>query len=745
MYRILFLLSLSLLLPLCSFADGITGRVVSAENDEPITGAYLIWVGTMRGAVTDLDGAFETDQPADAFLLAASCVGYQSDTLDVRTASPLVFRLRPLVMDEVTVSGRLVGSKINRLSALATIDMNSAELCKAACCNLGESFETNASVDVNYADAATGARTIQMLGLSGRYVQMLVENVPNLRGLAAPYGLSYVPGPWMDGIQVSKGVGTVVNGYEAFTGQINIEYKKPTTDELVSANVFAASNGRVEANANLALRLTPRLSTSFMVNASDDLMAMDENDDGFRDEPQVRQLNLLNRWHYRTADGGYNFFLTVKSLSEERRGGHVDFSGSSPRSDLFGVNVRSQRVESWMKNAFIFSESTNIGIATGYIYHDQKSFFGLRICDASQHSYNVNAIFNTHLDADGWLHEFHAGLSSQGDFLDEQATLDAALSQFFAPSLDDVSVGAFAQYTLKKSDVLTLIAGLRADHNSNYDFFLTPRLHLRFAPSERSVIRAAVGKGYRTAALLAENNFLLSSARRWEISDFYGQESAWNMGVNLTRYIDIAGNELTLNAEYYHTAFVRQMTTDMDVSPRLLVAGFSSDRSFADNVQVEAKYSPLRGLELSAAWRWNSAKQTLGGELRQRPLVSRYKGLFTASYATPLKTWQFDANVQFAGGGRVPTTEGNPLAYQRSTSFSPYQLYNAQVTKWFRNWSLYVGCENIANFMQSNPIIAADDPFGRYFDASLIWGPLMSRKFYFGVRFALTRDDDDDD
>jgi len=475
-----------------------------------------------------------------------------------------------------------------------------------------------------------------------------------------------------------------------------------------------------------------------MVNASNDLMTMDENDDKFRDEPQTRQLNLLNRWHYRTADGGYNFFFTVKTLNEERRGGHVDFSGRTPSADLFGVNVRTQRVESWMKNAFIFTENTNLGIATGYIYHKQKSFFGLRTYDGTQHSYNANVIFNTEIETDEWSHTVHAGISSQGDFLDEEANVGT----IYTPHLDDVSAGAFAQYTIKQADRLTIIAGLRADYNNRYKLFVTPRLHLRYAPTEHTTIRAAIGKGYRTAAILAENNFMFSSARQWHIADFYGQEKAWNMGVNVTQYIHLWDNELTLNAEYYYTTFGKQMVIDLDASARTVEATISGARSYANNVQVEAKYSPVRNLELTAAWRWNSAKQTLGGELRQRLLVSRYKGLLTASYATPLKTWQFDANVQFSGGGRVPTTAENPVEYQRDNTFAPYQMYNAQITKWFRVWSVYVGCENIGNFMQKNPIIAANDPFGQYFDGSLVWGPLMSRKFYIGMRIALDRNDD---
>ena len=142
--------------------------------------------------------------------------------------------------------------------------ISSAELSRAACCNLGESFVTNPSVDVTYSDAATGAKQIKLLGLSGTYVQMMTENIPNYRGSAAPYGLGYVPGPWMQSIQVSKGSSSVKNGYEAITGQINVEFKKPQLPEAdwFSANLFASSTNRYEANADATVKLSKRWSTS---------------------------------------------------------------------------------------------------------------------------------------------------------------------------------------------------------------------------------------------------------------------------------------------------------------------------------------------------------------------------------------------------------------------------------------------------------------------------------------------------
>lgn len=713
----------------------ITGTVfgVDENGEEPLIGAYVIWAGTNYGTTTDVNGSFSITQHNNHTKLAISFVGYQTDTVEA-SAQPMVIKLKQLELDEVDVVARRTGSSLSRISAITTVNLTSDELCKAACCNLGESFETNASVDVSYADAATGARTIQLLGLSGRYVQMLTENVPNMRGISQPFGLSYVPGSWMNGIQISKGVGTVVNGYEAFTGQINVDYKKSVTDEVASVNLFGSSSGRTEANATTAFHVAEGLSTALLISASKDNMTMDENNDHFRDEPEVKQLNFMNRWNYHK--GIWTSQLVVKTLNEQRMGGQTNFNQKTPSADKYGVYIGTDRVETWLKNGFEIGEESNLGTAFSYIYHNQSSVFGLKQYNATQHSYTGNIIFQNEWHP---YHTLHAGISSYGDFVNEHINFDDTTQNRY--KLTDYTIGAFAQYTLKIDELLTIVAGLRTDWSNLYNVFVTPRLHIRYSPSENTIIRAAIGKGYRTGMLFAENNYMLSSARKWEYTNVYGQETAWNMGANITQYIHIFEKELMLNAEFYHTEFGSQMVTDMDYSPRTLIATFSDKRSFANIFQIEGKISPLRGLELTGAWRWNDAQQTTGGSLQQRPLVSRHKGLITATYSTPLKKWQFDANVQFNGGGRIPTTMGNPEEYQRSNKFEAYQMFNAQITKWFRTWSIYAGCENIGNFTQKNPIIAANNPQSQYFDGTMVWGPLMSRKFYVGLRWSLEKDD----
>ncbi len=632
-------------------------------------------------------------------------------------------------VEQVNVVARRSGTSFDRQSATNTLNVNQGELRKAACCTLGESFETNASVDVSYSDAATGARTIQLLGLHGRYVQMLTENVPNLRGVAASYGLSHVPGTWMDGIQISKGVGLVVGGYEAFTGQINVDYKKPTSTERASGNVFASTSGRIEANAVTNIDVGQRLKTAVLLSAAKDLRTMDCNDDGFCDEPRVNFISAMNRWHYSSPN--YTWMLVGKYTGERRVGGSVDYDSKKSQNDVYGIDVETNRLEMWMKNGIIFGRPrTSLGIITSYIWHRQSSIYGHRTYDGAQHSYFFNAIFQTGTDG----HELTAGLSSQGDFYRENVTIDAD----FVTHFDDVAAGIYAQYTLTIPQLFTLVAGLRADVSNQFSAFLTPRLHARFTPTSSTTLRFVAGQGRRTAALFAENNSLLASSRQWHFDDVFCQEKGWNFGLSAVQYVTISNRLLTLSAEYYRTQFGSQMLANMDRSARLLVFDVVGG-SYSNIFQIDAKYQIIKGLELTAAYRLNDAQQILDGQKRSRPLAGKYKALVTASYATPLGKWQFDFNTQLSGPARLPTTSDNPAPYQLRTNSVSYLIYNAQITKNFRHWSLYAGAENLGNYTQPSPIIAPDDPFGQHFDATLVWGPLASRRFYVGLRLQIDK------
>lgn len=736
--KYIFLIFFSLLLyPVQAKVRG----VVKDNAGAPLPGANVAWVNTKVFAVTAEDGSFSVDKPKDSETLVISYIGFENDTIHVDSENvKLEIVLREgLSLGEVNVVRRRFGTTKLRSSAMNVDIISSAELSRAACCNLGESFVTNPSVDVSYSDAATGAKQIKLLGLSGTYVQMMTENIPNYRGAAAPYGLGYVPGPWMQSIQVSKGSSSVKNGYESITGQINVEFKKPQLPEAdwVSANLFASSTGRYEANADATLKLSKRWSTSLLAHYENETMAHDANHDGFADIPRVEQYNLWNRWAY--MGDHYVFQAGIKALSEWRNSGQVNHGGN-PGQELYKIGIDTRRYEAFTKNAYIFNKekNTNLALILQGTFHNQDAVYGHKLYDVDQTNVYASLLFETEFSKQ---HSLSTGLSFNYDGYDQRYRLTNDVELPRLKSFEKESVpGAYVQYTYNLEDKLILMGGIRGDYSSMHGFFVTPRAHVKYNPNEFVNFRLSAGKGYRTNHVLAENNYLLASSRKVRIAGDLDQEEAWNYGASISSYIPLFGKTLNLNAEYYYTDFLKQVVVDMDTDPHEIAFYNLNGRSYSHVFQVEANYPLFKGFTLTAAYRFTDAKTTYNGELKERLLTSRYKGLVTASYKTPLEIWQFDATLQLNGGGRMPSRyileDGTP---SWSARYGSFEQLSVQITRYFRHWSIYVGGENLTNFKQKNPIIDAANPWGENFDSTMIWGPVHGAKAYIGIRFNWAR------
>ena len=636
-------------------------------------------------------------------MLSLSAFGQDIDSLQADT-------MMTQSLDNVTITSRRSGTR-RMGGAVNGVLINREELFKAACCNLGESFTTNPSVDVNYSDAATGAKQIKLLGLSGTYVQMLTENLPNFRGAAAPYSLDYVPGPWMNSIQVSKGSSSVRNGYESITGQIDIEYLKPDNDEGVTVNLYGGTLGRLEANADANVHLDDKLSTEVLVHYQDDFGHHDVNNDGFLDQPNVRQWNLQNRWKWKGDH--YLFHGGFGMVKEKREGGQTHHTAPDTHR-LYEIGVETERYEGYMKHAFILDpeHGTNIAVMGNASMHLLDANYGNKHYSVNQKNAYAQLLFETNFTEQ---HNLSTGLSLNYDYLTKEDK--------------ETTPGAYVQYTYNLNDKVVAMAGIRADHSSRYGTFVTPRFHLKLTPSEIVSLRLSAGKGYRTVHALAENNNLLASGRQLVIDDLE-QERAWNYGISGSFYIPLFGKTLKLNAEYYHTNFSQQAVIDYDSNPSLIRITNLNGKSYSNTVQIDATYPVVQGLELTAAWRWNDVKCTYGGELMEKPLTSRYKGLVTASYKTPLGLWQVDATLQLNGGGRMPT----PVNGLWDEHFQAYEQVSAQITRWFRHFSVYIGGENLTAFRQKKTIINAEDPWSATFDPTMVWGPVHGAMFYAGIR-----------
>lgn len=603
------------------------------------------------------------------------------------------------------------------------------QLIRAACCNLGESFTTNPSVDVSYSDAATGARQIKLLGLSGTYVQMLTENIPNLRGAALPYSLGYVPGPWMQSIQVSKGASSVKNGYESTTGQINIEFLKPQGVDGVRANVYQDSELKTEINLDGSIHLNDRLSTATLLHFENRQMDHDGNSDGFMDMPKLRQYNLMHRWAY--VSPVWISQLMLRGLRDERNGGqshkHANPASSEP---FYSTSVKTNRYEMQWKNGFTINadHNTSVALMLHGSWHDADHIFGKTQYDVTQKNGYAQLMFETDFNDN---HNLSVGASFNHDYYDERFNPLGASANVESKVTKETTPGIYAQYTYKLGEKLTVMSGVRWDHSNRYGSFVTPRLHIKYSPSSVITFRASAGKGYRSPHALAENVTLLASGRDIIINSDIKQEEAWNVGASIGMNIPISGKNLELNAEYYYTDFKHQMIMNLDGAKgeHTLSIENLDGKSYSHTLQVDATYPLLSGMSATAAFRLNDVRCTYDGVLRKKPLTSRYKGLLTLSYKTPLELWQFDVTGQLNGGGEL---------YDQSRYPAYFQL-QAQITRDFRNFSLYLGGENLTNYKIDNPIINSHHPWNAAFDATQVWGPITGAMAYIGVRFKLEK------
>ena len=646
-------------------------------------------------------------------VLVAAGAGAQIDTAT-----------RNRTLEEVSILQRKAEGVSRMGGAVNGNEIGQDELFRAACCNLGESFVTNPSVDVNYNDAAVGARQIKLLGLSGQYVQMLLENLPVTLGAAMPYQLGYVPGAWMKSISVSKGASSVKNGPQSITGQINVEYLKPDDDPALQVNVYGDSRLKGEANVMGNVHLNHHLSTEVLAHFEKDFMHMDEDGDGWKDSPAVEQWHVQNRWKYQK--GRYIMHAGFGYLHENREGGQMDDASTNP----YMVMTEANRLDAYMKHAFLLNRDHNTNLAflaTGSLYNLDGTF-GVKEYSDKQRSLNTQLVLEHDFND---IHNLSTGLSFNADRLDE------TLLSINSNLLTEYTPGAYAQYTFKPSYKLTAMAGLRADHSSLYDrTYLTPRLHVKWVAADWMTLRASTGKGYRTPMALAENHYLLTSGRTLVVNDLK-QEEAWNSGLSMVFYIPVLERTLTLNAEYYYTDFINQAVVDYDSDPTKIIIHNLDGRSYSHTLQVDANYDLTEELNLLAAFRYNYVRCTYGGQLMEKPLQSRYKGLITLSWRPMLALWQVDLTLQLNGGGRIPDYLDENGALVTGEEFPAYPQVNLQVMREFRHFSLYIGGENLTNYRQPHPVINAANPWSSTFDPTLVWGPVHGIMGYAGIRMNL--------
>ena len=722
----------------------ITGVVVNEDskaNLKPIVGVTVKWLdGPALSTKTNDNGVFKIKHEKGNQRLILSHTGMQSDTILVKNLHDvLVVHAQNNILSEVIVSRNRKSNYINALSPNRLEVITAKELFKAACCDLSESFETNASVDVVSNDAVTGSKQIQMLGLSGIYTQLTVENLPGPRGFATPLGLNSISGTWINSINISKGIGSVVNGYESMAGQINVELKKPNDTERLYFNAYANNMGRTDINLNLTQKLNDKWSVGLLLH--DNFMYnknMNFSKNGFRDVPVGNLFSGINRWHYEDSQGIIAQF-GIKYLKDDRTGGQLDFDKKLDKgtTNRYGLGFDNQRLEGFAKIGYVFPENKlrSIGLQLAASNYRQNSYFGQTTYLNKQTNGYANLIFQDVIGS--VFHKYKVGASISYDDYNEDINI------YNFKRKETVS-GAFAEYTFSPSEKFDAVLGLRQDYNSLYGWFTTPRAVLRYAPNPGTTLRFSSGRGQRTANIFAENMSLFASSRIIDLANIANKENAyglkpevsWNTGVSIDQKIQLFNREAGFSMELFHTNFKNQVIIDLE-NPRVVSFYNLTGKSFSNSLQTEFRFMPIKHLEAKFAYRLLNVETDYENGRLEKPLIAKHRGFMNLGYSLH-SGWNFDYTLNIVGKKRLPSTVDNPIEYQVATYSKSYATMNAQVSKSFgidKNFTVYLGVENLGNYYQKDPILAAEDPFGPYFDTNLLWGPLVGRMFYSGIRY----------
>lgn len=747
-------------------AQKLMGIVVekSQGQDQPLPGANVYWQGTTKGTTTRDNGVFMIDRIEGVDKLIVSFVGYTPDTLTIGTETNVKVELRSdQMLQEVTVEGWKSTTGIDHSSGINVQVMDEKELFKAACCNLSESFETNPSVDVAFTDAVTGTKQIQMLGLSGPNTMISIENMPGVRGLASNQGIQFIPGTWINSIQVTKGVGSVINGYESIAGQINVELKKPQESDKLYLNGYLNNSGRSELNFIWSGHTSKKWATTVLLHGSIRPTEMDQNEDSFMDFPTGTQVNLINRWVYNSGNGWLGQ-MSFKVLRDDKQGGQTGYNADVDKftTNRYGLEINTDRYEFTGKLGYQFPlhPYKSIGLQVNGLVHNQDSYFGYNVYDANENSVYANLIYQSIIGST--MHKFKTGLS----FLYDQQKDNLAFKEDAGYSWDEIPgfgypnsitfdrteivPGAFVEYNYDDLRKFSLIAGARVDKHNLFGVFFVPRLHLKYDVTPTTSLRASAGRGIRVANIFAENSNFLVSSRRLYMTDLtsskgYGfkPDDAWNMGINLAQDFELDYRPGTISVDYFYTTFKNQVVADYDYNPSQIYFSGLTGKSFSHSFQAQVDYQLIRRLDLRVAYRRVEVETDYREGRLSRPLIPRDRSFVNLAYRTK-SNWSFDYTVQRVGPQRIPGTSENPGEYRLPAYSDPYWLMNAQVTKEFvakkadgAAWSVYVGVENITNFRLENPIVSANNPFGSFFDSSMVWGPVFGRMVYGGFRYRI--------
>ena len=721
-----------------SYSQNLTGIVNSDLNNklEPVEGAVVKWINTKTGTAADEKGRFElTSENIKDKRIVVSNIGYKSDTINVSGKLYIEIILIPNSTTEtIDVEDEENSTYISDDLAKTEV-ITSQELVKDACCDLSGCFGKNSSVEVAVTDIITDSKELKILGLEGVYTQILIDNMPMMNGLNVKYGVSSIPGTMIDKITISKGSNSVIQGYESISGIMNVLLKDYDNADRVLVNGFVNSMLEKQVNLNLSDNLNKNINTIFTLHTAQKSNRVDDNNDGFLDNPLITRYTLFNKWNFANEKNKSEINIAGRYWNEERTGGQNNYNISADEGSnlIYGQTAKINSADGYFRFAKEIDETKGLKLYLNANYYDQKSYYGITKYDAKQNNFVAMGFYE--FETSGNL-LFKTGLSYKYLKINENISfLDTSVKTYSGNYIKKESIpGIFTENSFSLlNNKATLMTGLRLDYHNEYGLIFTPRILLRYQPENEFVLRVSAGTGIRTTNLFSDNSNLLASSRDIIIAEELNPEKIINLGADVLYYFSLGNFVGSLNLDFYRTIFSNKIIPDYDLNPSQVIFANLNGNAFSNVFQSEANINIMRNLDLKLAYKMIDLQYENNGEYFKQPFNSTHR--FFSSFSYTNDSWSISSGLQWFGIQSLPSTASNPVRYQRPKESESYTMINAQVNKFFDFFELYAGIENILDFTQSFPIISPDDPFGQYFDTSYIWGPTKGREFYFGFRY----------
>ncbi|MDC1068873.1 carboxypeptidase-like regulatory domain-containing protein [Candidatus Kapabacteria bacterium] len=718
----------------------IHGNVYGFDSDgnkSELAGVQVWWLGTELGGISNDSGHFMFDLHPNSNTLVFQIKGYPNDTLVVDDKNKFIEHILKTyssgkdVIVEAIEPNRIINSESIQNEEILT----GRHLGKLACCNLSEAFESDPSVNVEYTDPVSGSKQIKLMGLHGKYSQIMIEKISFVRGLNIPFGLSYLPGPWIESISISKGAADVSTGFESTTGQINVELKKPNSeisDGLI--NLFLDAGNRLELNSVFNKKIDDRVSMVSMFNINIIPNLNDLNNDGLIDRPATRSMNFSNKFKFEGNTAKAQ--VGIRFLIDERESEYITNSFNS------NFDISNTRGELFFKGGDLLGENYSVGI-TGSLSWQENNTNNLlgkihNEFNLTNNSAQINLIVDRTLDGvnDNSKNVLSFGASLLYDDFSNEIISDIETVNKFSY----ITPGIFVSYKNMSFKYIDFSLGLRADYNYLDQVFVTPRSHIKIKPLDNLDLRISGGRGLRYANALAENVFLFlydENANYLSLVNFEQQamESAWNYGATLNYSFSLGLENISFSAEYFMTDFNNRVVIDQYryggvYSPVI----YETSNAYSESYGVDLILPFTDFVEISTSGRiQNSFFENQNSKLIREPLSSIVKSVNTVNYDIKSIDLSLRFTGTYFGQGKRTVLRENSDTFQ---NYNPFWIFGGQINKNFekQGFEIYFGINNLTSYTIFEDSADSQAIAGNYFGTDL-WGPLMGRNIYIGINW----------